>query len=216
MKYTIYKCYCEDASITDFYVGSTIDLQQRIQSHKKHYKQNQHSKLYNFIRENGGFSKWEFEPLEEDTAEDKTHIRIREQHYIDKLTPTLNQVKAYITKEQRRLYLNEQRAKYRERHPEKIKEWNDKISKMKWRCETCNHNYPYSVKARHLKTKKHIDNINGVERRPRTNIREDTGRCDQTTQTPQKKSFTEQEYLEVLQNPNNYNQFFEFCGECGT
>lgn len=218
MKYTIYKCYCQDASITDYYIGSTIDLQQRIQSHKKHYKQNQNSKLYNFIRENGGFSNWGFEPLEEDTAEDKTHIRIREQHYIDKLTPTLNQVKAYLTKEQKRLYLNEQRAKYREKYPEKIKEWNDKITKWKWKCIACNHEYPYTIKSRHLKTKKHKDNINGVrvERRPRNNIREDTTRCDQTTQTPPKKSFTEQEYLEVLQNPNNYNQFFELCCECRT
>ena len=216
MNYTIYKCYCKDNFVKDIYIGSTIDLEKRIKFHKKDYDEKQPKKLYDCMDLNGGFSNWVFESLEENKAEDRTSIRKREQHYMNELKPSLNQVRAYRTQEEKRLYMNKQRAKYREKYPEKIKAHNDKISKMKWFCNACNHNYPYCIKARHIRTKKHQDNINGVERRPRNSIGEDTTRCDQITQTPQKKSFTEQEYLKVLQNPDNYNKFFELCGECRT
>lgn len=210
MEYVIYKCYCRDVSENDIYIGSTTDLAQRIKFHKGDYMR-EDKKLYEKMKLTGGFSNWVFESLENGKEETRKDILMREQYWIEKLNPVLNSANAYLSTEHRRQIWRENRKKYREKYPEKTKAWNDKIAKMKWRCETCNHNYPYSVKARHLKTKKHKDNINavGVERRPRTNIREDTTRCNKTTQTPQKKSFTEQEYLEVLQNPSNYNFLFE-------
>jgi len=214
MKYTIYKCFSPDTN--DIYIGSTTDLKMRIRTHNQAYNENKSLKLYDTIRINGGFSNWRFESLEESEAEDKTFVRQREQHFINELQPSLNQVRAYRTQEEKRVYGNEQRAKYRAKYHEKIRAWNDKITNWKWRCETCDYDYPYTAKARHLKTKKHNDNVNGVERRPRVDIREDTTGCNETTQTPQKKSFTEQEYFEVLQNPDNYNKFFELCGECRT
>jgi len=216
MNYIIYKCYCKDNSVKDIYIGSTIDLEKRIKFHKKDYDEKPAIKLYNCMKLNGGFSNWVFESLEENKAEDRTSIRQREQYYMNELKPSLNSVRAYLTSEERRVIRNKARAKYREKYPEKTKYWNDKISKWRWTCDVCNQEYSYTIKARHLKTKKHNDNVNGLERRPRNRIGENKTRCDQTTQTPQKKSFTEQEYLEVLQNPDNYNQFFEFCGECGT
>lgn len=209
MKYTIYRCYCLDTKIQDSYIGSTKNLKRRIAMHIQSCNAQTKIKLYDFIRENGGFENWTFEILEENTAEETTSIRQREQHYMNELKPTLNQVKAYLTKEEKRLYTNGRRAVFREKYPEKQIEWNTRISKWKWRCEECDHDYPYTVKARHLKTKKHHSNINELERRPRMCIREDTTRCDETPQASQKKSFTEQEYLEVLQNPDNYRFVFE-------
>lgn len=216
MKYTIYKCYCIDKSVSDFYIGSTTDLVQRINFHRVDCLAECNRKIYISMRANGGFDNWAFESLENGECETRTEIRMREQHYMNELKPTLNQVKAYLTKEEKRLYTNGRRAVFRAKYPEKQIEWNTRIAKWKWRCDVCDHDYPYTVKARHLKTKKHQDNINGVERGPRTSIREDTTRCDETQQTPQKKSLTEQEYLEVLQNPDNYNIVFELCGECRT
>lgn len=216
MKYTIYKCYCNDPLITDTYIGSTTCLEKRIEFHKKDYTEQSHRKLYSFIKEHGGFSNWSFKTVEEGEAKERSEIRIREQHYMNELRPSLNLVKAYLTPEEKRIIRNEARARYRAKYPEKSKAWNDKISKMKWFCEACNHNYPYSIKARHLRTKKHNDNVNGVEQRPveqrpRECIGESTTRCIEIVETPQKKSFTEQEYLEVLQNPSDYHQFFKQC-----
>jgi hypothetical protein len=58
----IYKITCKDPLITDKYVGHTIDFVKRRKSHK--YACNDDRiciRLYNFIREHGGWDNWTME-----------------------------------------------------------------------------------------------------------------------------------------------------------
>ena len=91
----VYKIYCKDSSITEFYVGSSCDMKQRIASHKSDCN-NTNSKKYNFkvykfIRENGGFENWFFETLLEVEVVDKEELRLKyERPYQLDLLPQLN------------------------------------------------------------------------------------------------------------------------------
>ncbi len=54
----IYKICCNDSSITDFYIGSTVDLMRRTAQHKYNVLTGKetHRKLYKTIRDNGFWS----------------------------------------------------------------------------------------------------------------------------------------------------------------
>jgi hypothetical protein len=102
----IYKLYCDD--VDEFYIGSCWDMRWRIYGHKQNYTNpktaNHNLKVYQCIRENQGFDKWKFEILEKAEFENKTKRLIREQHYIDLLKPKLNDVSAYKSNEDKKLY----------------------------------------------------------------------------------------------------------------
>ena len=51
MKGIVYKIYCKDSSITECYIGSTNNLQNRKYDHKYNSKFS-NKKVYKFIREN--------------------------------------------------------------------------------------------------------------------------------------------------------------------
>jgi len=68
--YCVYKIYCKDPEIKDSYYGSTSNYYQRWHSHKhstKNYKNPKHMyKVYQKIRDTGGWSNWEFEIVQEE------------------------------------------------------------------------------------------------------------------------------------------------------
>ena len=114
------------------YVGSTWVMRKRISSHKRWcYKENddRHYNLfvYQHIRENGGFEKFEFRLLEEVEVEDNLNARNKiEQEYIDHygIENLLNERPAYITEEQR-VAREKKRDKERyqiRKHDPKVKE----------------------------------------------------------------------------------------------
>jgi hypothetical protein len=120
----IYKIYCKDQTITEFYVGSSVSARDRFYQHKTDYKNEMrpsyNCSLYIFIRENGGIENWTFEIL----AQCERHLqRQTEQEWIDKLKPTLNKRRASTNKEQAK----EVRKKYEVENAEiiaqKKKEW---------------------------------------------------------------------------------------------
>lgn len=138
----IYKITCKDSQITNGYIGSTTDLQNRMRTHKSACtvgtKTNQ--KLYKFIREHGGWSN--FDMIEIDKVrcynDDTTTARIREQQWYenDCLDSTLNSNKPFDNNETRKEYdreyhntekrkkINaEQYKKYRDEHKEERKMW---------------------------------------------------------------------------------------------
>jgi len=150
-KTVIYHFVCQDEMIKCSYVGSTTNFSKRKGQHKadctneigKHY----HYKVYQTIRENGGWSNWEMKPLEEFPCENKTQQMIREQYWIDQLKPEMNckasylegtkseKVNAYYKantetiKEQHKIYqkinsdkIKEQKKEYREANKDQIKE----------------------------------------------------------------------------------------------
>jgi len=95
MIYYIYKIVCNDVSVTDFYVGSTSNIRNRKWDHKSNCnnenckKYNQ--KIYQTIRDNGGWDNWRIVILEE-MKEGTTLLqsRMREEHFRLELQATLN------------------------------------------------------------------------------------------------------------------------------
>jgi len=171
MNYTFYKIYSKDPSITECYIGSTKDFNQRKAKHKSDCNNinepNYKIKLYQYIRSNGGFEAFEFEIIDTITFS-KTDRLFHERKLVKLYGATLNTlVRPIITEEEYKEYEKE----YRETHKEKIKEYqkeyrethkeetkNKKNKKIV--CDVCGGKYTVSHKSCHLKTKKHINQIN--------------------------------------------------------
>tara|TARA_R110000782_G_scaffold45394_1_gene100856 strand:+ start:138 stop:620 length:483 start_codon:yes stop_codon:yes gene_type:complete len=133
---TIYKLYCKDENIKDFYIGSSKKFKTRKYAHKSNCNnENGNSynfKLYKFIRANGGFQNFDFEIL----LETDDNIKKNEQKYIDELKPTLNcnsvcgldkiKKKEYEKKEyqKNKIKRKEKQRLYYERNKDKIREKN--------------------------------------------------------------------------------------------
>jgi hypothetical protein len=122
-----YSCYiytitCNDCP-EDIYVGHTIDFEKR---KNKHYSvcNNPNSngfntKLYQTIRDNGGFDNWNMEIIYYyKDCKNRRDAEVMEQAFIEKLNANLNMVKSYITEEVRK----EEIKKYQEENKEKINE----------------------------------------------------------------------------------------------
>ena len=95
----VYKLKCRDANITEFYIGSSINYDNRKQNHYYH-SNNLNCRiyclpLYMFINVNGGIDNWEFEIIKEYKFITKKELNINEQYYKDLLKPQLNSVNAY-------------------------------------------------------------------------------------------------------------------------
>ena len=92
----IYKLCCKDLSITEVYVGQTTDMRRRKNNHKKHCNNEKHKyynyKVYQYIRENGGFDNWDMIEIERYEAIDGNDARKRERYWIEELKATLNMV----------------------------------------------------------------------------------------------------------------------------
>ncbi len=132
----IYAITCKDKSIQEFYIGSTDNLEQRIEEHKTRckYKSQLHYnlKVYKFIRENGDFDNWDFKLLEKINTDDKIVLKKLEQTYLDKFDSNilLNDRRAFGQdkeryKETKKEYsktekFKEQKKQYYQKNKEKI------------------------------------------------------------------------------------------------
>ena len=132
--YIFYKIVCEDCP--DYiYIGSTKSYRSRKNQHKivcnneKHFNHN--LKIYQKIREYGGWDNWNMIIIDEADNLTFTQARIIEEELRVKYNGNLNMVKAYIPNriEQRKTYrennkekLAEDRKQYNENNKEKIKE----------------------------------------------------------------------------------------------
>ena len=143
MKITYYKLHSLDEDLMEVYIGSTKDIRQRIWNHKYQCKRNWHLPIYMFINVNGGFDNWTFEILDEievDSNEERYKI---EREFIKKLPLNLNVELPTRTDEE-----------YRKDNAEKNKKWKEK----RFTCE-CGSNITLPEKARHFRSKKHINYI---------------------------------------------------------
>ena len=114
----IYKIFCKDENIKDFYIGSSKDLYDRMRVHKSMcYNENDRGyslKIYEFIRENGDWKNFDVEIVEYYPCKNEKELKQREQYYIKKYEPTLNCHNAYRTEEE-----------IKERKKETSKIWNE-------------------------------------------------------------------------------------------
>jgi hypothetical protein len=91
-KAVIYKIYCLDETIKDCYIGLTTDFIRRKYNHK-HCSQLKNLKLYNVIREYGGWDNWKIEIIykfENDECVDKCYCEKIETNFINEHVATLN------------------------------------------------------------------------------------------------------------------------------
>jgi len=104
----VYKLVCKDPSKTDFYVGSTKNIYRRAYNHYTSSSVPQ-NKEYNYkknvyIRENGGWDNFQLIKLCDVNYTNPLELRIKEQEFIDLLKPTLNDKRAYNSREYMKKY----------------------------------------------------------------------------------------------------------------
>ena len=92
----IYKITCKDTEIKDVYVGHTTNFVQRKHAHKQGCinpkSSNYDCKLYNTIREKGGWTNWRMEILNFFNCFDHYEARQKEQEYFISLNANLNSI----------------------------------------------------------------------------------------------------------------------------
>jgi len=92
----IYKIICNDININDCYVGHTTDFTRRKYRHRENCN-NQNNpkykfKIYQIIRENGGWDNWSMIEIEKYICKDENEAKMRERYWYEKLQPKLNSV----------------------------------------------------------------------------------------------------------------------------
>ena len=143
---------------SSFYVGSTKQtLNKRFNDHKSDSKR-KNSKLWNLMKEIGAN---QFYILEIETINNinKSEALKREQYYINKYNPDLNERRAYQSKEQRKEYDRIHKLKNYAKHREHIlqykKEYNIKnrdYRNRKFRCSICNTYINNNCFKRHIRS----------------------------------------------------------------
>jgi hypothetical protein len=119
----IYKLCCLDPTITEIYIGHTTDFKARKNLHKGACN-NENSKSYNiyvyqFIRENGGWTNWTMVLIEEIKCNNKLEACKVERKYIEELQASLNKVIPTRTKEE----INQKQKEYHELHKEELNQY---------------------------------------------------------------------------------------------
>ena len=123
--FIFYKIVCKDENIKDCYVGKTKNLKKRWNCHKNTCNNENNKKynlkLYQFIRENGGWNNFNMIEIEKNEYDDKDSA-IRERYWIEELNANLNCIIPSRTK-------NEYCENYKEHLKEYKKEYNKKYNK---------------------------------------------------------------------------------------
>ena len=102
----IYRIYCKNPDIKDCYIGSSKCIQDRMNSHKKacnNIESNKYNlKIYEFIRNNGGWDNFDYEILEYYPCNNFEELRQKEQEYINNFEILLNSTNAYVSEKERK------------------------------------------------------------------------------------------------------------------
>ena len=141
----IYKITCIEPNITDVYVGHTTNFVQRKHAHKQSCTNqniaNYKCKLYEVIRNNGGWKNWKMEIINFYNCHDHYEARKKEQEYFISLNATLNSIEP----------LPKPKPK-----PEPKESLNIVLEKEIFYCDKCNINcHSLKLFEIHNETKKH-------------------------------------------------------------
>jgi len=140
-----YKIYCINPEITDMYIGHTTNFVQRKHAHKQSCINmkclSYNCKLYNYIREHGGWNNWIMEIIAFRNCEDHYTARKCEQEYFKEYKATLNSIEPLPT---------------------------PKIKKEKLHCNTCNIYFKTTtLHELHNNTNKHINRTFRTKKMPK-------------------------------------------------
>ena len=180
-KCMMYKLICDEDQ-TFLYVGHTTNWNRRKASHKSDSSLNDTGKVYQQIRELGGWGNIKMIWIEDYPCNSKREGEAREQHWMDTLKSNMNTIRSFLTKEQKQeirkeydkeryennkeAILEKQKERYennKEAFAEYIKEYREankeaiaEQQNVKYNCE-CGGKCAHGRKARHFRSKKHQD-----------------------------------------------------------
>jgi hypothetical protein len=136
------------------YVGSTTDFVKRKCQHKiicnNETGKGYNYKLYQMIRENGGWDAFKIMVIKVYPCLNKIELLIEEDKQMKELKSTLNSIKAYQTDEELKAYQKE----FYQNNKDKIFEYQKEILICECGCKTTRKHKP-----RHIKTSKHLNNL---------------------------------------------------------
>jgi uncharacterized protein (UPF0179 family) len=160
--YTFYKFVCINDDVKSCYVGSTANIKKRRTKHKSDCH-NENSKGYNYkiyqiIRENGGWSNWKIVEFATRNNITKREAEQIEEQYRVELKADMNVHRAFLTPEQMKEYEKEHHKEYYQDNKAKILEQLNE----KHNCP-CGRTYTHVNKARHYRSQKHCDFINSQQ-----------------------------------------------------
>jgi hypothetical protein len=119
----------DEPSFIDCYVGHTVDIIKRKCGHKKACNnpnnKNYNIRLYQIMRENGGWDNWKMLVIHQQICKDDIQARQIEQKFIEELNAKINMVKAYISEEQKKEYYKEWYENNKEQKLEYNKEYRE-------------------------------------------------------------------------------------------
>jgi len=91
-----YKIQCKNPDVKELYIGHTTNFVQRKYAHKRsctvETSTNYNCKVYNVIRENGGWNNWKMEIIAFHDCENHYAARKLEQQYFEQYNATLNSI----------------------------------------------------------------------------------------------------------------------------
>ena len=178
-KVIIYKIVCNDLKIDDLYVGYTTEFTNRKSMHKTHCNLETHKnynvKLYQMIRDNGGWSNWSMIEIEKYPCADSNEARARERYWYEILNANLNTVCPFLNEEEKKINARASAKKHYEENKDKNQKYyeenrdkNLKIRKEYYLKHTEEHkqymkeyriNHSDEIKEKRIKTLKNISNI---------------------------------------------------------
>ena len=119
----------DDYDNKNIYIGSTTNFRGRKNCHKNSCitdNPKYNIKVYQFIRDNGGWEQWTMIQLEAFPCETKKELETRERYWIEQMKPVLNCMIPTRTKKEWQTYnkekIQKQRKYYRDNNKEKITE----------------------------------------------------------------------------------------------
>ena len=171
--YSMYKIIPKNKNLFFSYIGHTYNFIERKCQHKKNTtntKDNKHYhlKVYQTIRDNGGWDAWEMIELEKYACSTKLEARMREQQLIIEHNANINTLSAFITEEERKKkkqeitnkyisenveLIKEQQKQYKQEHKDVIKE-----QMRKYRQENKEETYKKQQEYRKLHAEKYKEN----------------------------------------------------------
>lgn len=154
----IYKITCKDPTVMDLYVGHTTNFVQRRDQHRR-YSVNDSGKLYQVIRNNGGWTNWHMEIIHFFNCKDLLEAKTKEQEYFVALKATLNSVEPMANKKEKVVKIKKEKIK----PPPETTEPST-IKNTRFMCDKCNYNCnKESDLNKHLLTIKHKKKIEKLD-----------------------------------------------------